>query len=230
MRLKVRADKTKNSLQLRQSLRLGRNGFTLAELLVALTVTGIILGAVATLAYALGRTSDITDELGRNQAYVRYATTRLSQLIRYSKLVCYIPPGGDSLVLWRADEDVDNEIDPNELVYIETGTDCNHIALLEFDDPVTTRTIGIGEIQDGSVKTWLFANCNYSRYVHLVPQCANPMFAPDESPPPYTGLVNISFEVAEDGVMQTYQITAVLRGRAVNLLDSAGEIVTGDDD
>ncbi|GAI03761.1 unnamed protein product, partial [marine sediment metagenome] len=40
----------------------------LAELLMALIVTGIILGAVATLAYALGAANDAGDDTAYKQA------------------------------------------------------------------------------------------------------------------------------------------------------------------
>jgi prepilin-type N-terminal cleavage/methylation domain-containing protein len=219
----MKTDKTKRSNGF-----VRRGGFTVVEVLVALMVSAIILGAVASLAYALGKVSDDSDGLSRKQAHLRYTTTRLSQLIRYSKLVCYIPSEGDSLVLWRADDDDNDEINPTELVYIETGTDSNYIDLLEFVEPAAAGTIDIDEIQNGSIKTWLFANCDH-RYTRIVPYCANLTITPVDMSPPYTELVNISFEVGEDDIMQTYQITAALRGRAVNLLDS-GVIVDQDDD
>ena len=155
-------------------------------------------------------------------------TARLSRLIRYSKLVCGL--SGNSLALWRADDNDNDEINPAELVYIEAGADGNYIDLLEFEasGSAATRAIGIDEIQDDSIKAWLFANC-IPRYVHLVPQCANLVFTLDE-PAPDTKLVNISFEIDENGMMQTYQITAALRGRAENLLDLTGDIVAQDDD
>jgi len=62
-------------------------GFTLVELLVALVVTSIILAAVATLAYALGTVNDSSNDTAVKQAQLRYATLRISDLIKYSKLV-----------------------------------------------------------------------------------------------------------------------------------------------
>ncbi len=38
------------------------NGFSLVELLVALIVTGIVLAAVATLAFAVGAANDVADD------------------------------------------------------------------------------------------------------------------------------------------------------------------------
>jgi type II secretory pathway pseudopilin PulG len=213
---------------LRRSNLARRGSFTLVELLVALMVSSVILGAVAALAYALGRTNDSVDDLGRKQAELRYTTIRLSQLIGYSRLVCGTP--GGSLALWRADESDEGKINPAELVYIETGTDCNYIDLVEFEasGAAASRRFSINEIQSGSARTWLTANCTPG-CMRLLDQCSNLTFTLD-TPAPDTELVNISFEITEDNTQQTYQITAALRGRAANLLDSAGSIVDYDDD
>ncbi|MHC4286071.1 MAG: prepilin-type N-terminal cleavage/methylation domain-containing protein [Planctomycetota bacterium] len=76
--------------------------FTLTELLLALLVTGIVLAAVVTLAYALSTANDVSDNTSQTQAYVRYATLRISELIRHCKLVCGM--SGDDLAVWRADD------------------------------------------------------------------------------------------------------------------------------
>ena len=78
------------------------NGFTLIELLVALVVTSIIMTAVATLAYAMSSANDATDDTSRKQAQIRFATLKISDLIRHSRLVCYAD--GDDIAVWRADQ------------------------------------------------------------------------------------------------------------------------------
>ncbi|MHC4076272.1 MAG: PilW family protein [Planctomycetota bacterium] len=60
-----------------------KKGFTLAELLIALMVTSIILAAVATLAFAMGSANDTGDDISAKQAQVRYATLRICELIRH---------------------------------------------------------------------------------------------------------------------------------------------------
>ena len=55
-----------------------KRGFTLVELLLALIVTGIILTAVTTLAFAVGAANDATDDTSQKQAQVRFATLRIS--------------------------------------------------------------------------------------------------------------------------------------------------------
>jgi len=175
------------------------NGFTLVELLVALVVTSLILTTVATLAYALGTANDTSDDTSQKQAQVRYATLRISELIRHCKLIW--DTTGNNIVSWRADDNGDDKIDPNELAYIETGQGLNRILLREPDaNPVV-----------------------------LIPQCSNVRFSFDVLPP-QSRFVSISFDLVENGVVRQYQISAALRGWAGNLLDGSGNIVSGDDD
>ena len=179
-----------------------KNGFTLVELMVALVVTSVVLTAVATLAFAFGTANETSDDTSRKQAQVRYATLRISELIRQSKLI-YDTPGSD-IVLWKADDNSDDKIDPNELVYIEAGESRDYIQLREADiNPVV-----------------------------LVPQCSNVQIRFDEPslPPALRKFVSISFDLYENGVVHQYQINAALRGWAGHLLNGSGEIVNSDDD
>ncbi|MHC4423841.1 MAG: prepilin-type N-terminal cleavage/methylation domain-containing protein [Planctomycetota bacterium] len=178
------------------------NGFTLVELLVALVVTSIVLTAVATLAFAMGTANDVSDDTSRKQAEVRFATLRISELLRYCKLI-YDTPNND-IVIWKADNNGDDVVDSNELVYIETGPGRDYIQLREADDsPVV-----------------------------LIPGCSNVQFWFDEPllPPPQRKSVSISFDLTENGVARRYQTNTVLRGWAGHLLDGSGGIVSSDDD
>jgi prepilin-type N-terminal cleavage/methylation domain-containing protein len=94
-----------------------KKGFTFVELLVALMVASIIFTAVATLAYTLGGVNDAASDTAEKQAQVRYATLRISELIRHCKLICEAT--GNSITIWRADIDSDSVIDSNEQVYVE---------------------------------------------------------------------------------------------------------------
>jgi len=82
-------------------LKHNRKGFTLVELLVALIVTSIVLAAVATLAFAMGTADDSSNDTAVKQAQLRYATLRISELIRHSKLVCTAT--ANHIELWLAD-------------------------------------------------------------------------------------------------------------------------------
>jgi len=181
------------------------NGFTLVELLMALVVTSIVLAAVATLAYALGTANETSDDTGQKQAQVRYATVRISELIRYSKLV--YAASESEIVLWL-DRDRDEELDiTDELVVI-------------------TRVI----LEGGDMQLCEFNSA--PEPVVLIPRCRNVQFRFDEPALPATKrkFVSISFELVENGVVHQYQMSAALRGWAGHLLDGSGNIVSGDDD
>ncbi|MHC4726801.1 MAG: PilW family protein [Planctomycetota bacterium] len=197
-----------------------RTGFTLIELLLALIVTGIILAAVTTLAFAVGVANDTTDDTIQKQAQVRYATLRISDLIRRCKLICGTPNG--DLALWRADNNADGQININELVYIERGVGENYLRLCEFPSSDTSIVI-LSDIQTLSTGAYSVT------YVTLVPECSNVEFSLDVATP-YSRFVSISFDVLENNIVHQYQINAALSGWAGNLLDAGGNNIVSDDD
>ncbi len=197
-----------------------KKGFTLVELLVALVVTGILLAAVVTLAFAVGVANDATDDSSQKQARVRYATLRISELIRHCKLICGQPNG--DLAIWRADNNADGQININELVYIERGIGMDYLRLCEFP-PSDISIVNLSDI--GTLST-----SSYSvTYVLLVPQCSNVQFSLD-AVPPYSRFVSIAFDVLENDIVRQYQISTALRGWAGNLLDGSGNNIVSDDD
>jgi len=199
-------------------------GFTLVELLMALVVAGIVSAAVVTLAYALSTANDVTDDLSQTQAYVRYATLRISELIRHCKLVCGMP-GGD-LVIWRADDNGNRQINVGELVYIERGPSRNYLRLCEFSS--NNAVVKLSDIDELTTKWWLSYGC-YESYTQMIPQCSNVEFLLDV-PPPNSRFAGISFDVVENSVAHRYQINTALHGWSGNLLDGTGEVVSSDDD
>lgn len=208
---------------MKKRTRYNRIGLTFIELLVALMVCSIIFSAIATLAYAMGNAQKSSEQLSRHQAQIRYATLRISELIRYAKLVSL---NGDDLAIWRADDDADNQIDPSELVYIETGGGRNHIYILEFPD-AAGGFLTLSDIKDGSAKASLIASYD-ERRTEVLPQCSNVEFYPatiDEQ----SGIVNIGFDLDETGATRHYEISANLRCRADYLLNGSS-IVASDDD
>lgn len=197
-----------------------KNGFTLIELLVALVVTSIVVTAVVTLSYALETANDFTDDTSKIQAQIRFAALRISDLIRHCKLICGRP--GGQLAVWRADDNGDGEININELVYIERGTDNNYLRLCKFNSTYTSA-VSLSYIQTLSTSGY------YVSYVPLIPQCSNVEFGFLPDLPPQSRFVTITFDVVENGVTRQCQVNATLRGRADNLLDENGNIVSDDD-
>ena len=206
-----------------------KKGLTLVELIVAMIVTSIVVTAVVTLAYALETVNDFTDETSKNQAQIRFAALRVSELIRHCKLVCYAST--DEVVLWRADDKyIDGKINIGELVYIEAGAVQDHLRLCEFDPSDSTE---INPDSIGSFATnWWSAYCGSVNYTTLIPKCSNVKFRFDVFPalPALNSrLVSISYDVVENGITRQCQINAKLRGWAGNLLDGSGNIVSDDD-
>ena len=201
-----------------------KKGLALIELLVAMIVTSIVLTAVVTLAYALDTVNDVTDETSRNQAQIRFAALRVSEMIRHCKLVCCA--SGDDLAVWRADDDNDGQISISELVYIECGSGQDHLQLCNFASSNSTA-INLSSI--GSFATnWWSVYSDEANYTDLMPECSNVQFGFDVLPPK-SRFVTISFDVIDNGITRQCQINAKLRGWAGNLLDSSGNIVSDDD-
>jgi len=208
--------------------RTKKKGFTLIELLVALAVTSIVLTAVAALTYAVGSANNASDDTSTKQAQMRYAGLRISELIKYCKLICRVSE--QDLAVWLADDNDDGHINALELVYLETGNDKDYIRLLEFSTDsslLQAYVISPASIQDGSAKTWLKTNCQQS-YTLMVPQCSNVDFSVDTQPP-QTRFVSISFDLEENSAVHNYKIDAGLRSWAGYLLDGSGNIVSDDD-
>ena len=206
----------------------GGKGFTLVELLVGLTVSSIVLAAVATLAYAMSSANDSTDDTSVKQAQVRYTTLRLSELIRQCKLICFAGP--DDLTVWRGDDNEDGQINSSELVCIEKGASSDHLQVCDF--PVSggwDPGVKISDIGAYSTSWWLSFNLNVRRTM-LIGQCGNMEFSFDALPPA-TRFVNVSFDLLENGFSRQYEISAYVRGWAGNLLNEAGDgLVISDDD
>jgi len=209
-------------------IRLKQNfkGFTLVELLVALMVTSIVLTAVATLAYALGVANDTSDDTSQKQAQVRFATLRISELIRHSKLICGVH--SEDLAIWRADENGDGQINIEELVYVEWN--LGQIRLLEFSPPPGHENdiILVGDIKAGTVKNGLISSADES-YTVFLSQCSNVQISTHGIPVPETRRISVFFDLVENGAVHNYQISATLRGWAGHLLDGSGNIVSDDD-
>jgi len=203
-------------------------GFTLVELLVGLLVTSILLSAVATLAFALSSADRASGDTMFTQTQLRQATLRVSELIGQCKLLCAAP--GNDLVVWRADDNDNQQIDVNEVVYIERGPDADMLRLCQFP-AASNATKTLSELQLPETKAQLVSNCG-PWYVPLIPQCQNVTFRCDApSPLPRARLLTISFDLTENGGVHRYEITTALHAWAGHLLNAAGDaLVAGDDD
>jgi prepilin-type N-terminal cleavage/methylation domain-containing protein len=201
-----------------------KNGFTLAELLIALIVTSVILAAVATLAYAVSSANDATDDTSQKQAHVRYATLRISELIRNCRLVFNESSRG--LGVWRADDNGDGQINVDEFVYVNKGDSGDCLRFVEFSG-ASNPALSISDLET-TISTFLSSGFN-PEYTNLIPECSDVEFVTDVSPP-WSRTVSISFNLEENGVTHNYQINSTLRAWAGHLLNQAGSLVSEDDD
>jgi prepilin-type N-terminal cleavage/methylation domain-containing protein len=208
------------------------NGFTLVELLTAMMVCAITLTAVAALAFAMGSADDSSDDTSQRQAHLRHATINVSELIRHCRLVVLAIPTQGQVAVWRADDDKNNRINLEEVVYIDRGPGGDCLQLVEFtsmNNPVVSLT-QIRPLQDH----WWLSMDAVESFTVLIPACNNVQFFFDSPtmPPDQTQIksLSISFNIFENGVNHNYQINASLRNWAGNLLNEAGDAIVSDDD
>ncbi|MCX5645069.1 MAG: hypothetical protein NTZ17_10360 [Phycisphaerae bacterium] len=224
-------------------MRIARHtpGFTVIELQIGMLITSIVLAAVATLAFAMSVGARDADDTIRAQMQLRYATLRISELIRTSRLVCAGP--GSDLVLWTTDHYQPNRIDVNEIVYIEYDDAKHELKLLEFDlktSPTVLAALGLPEtdpilsrLAQAETKTALVQKYQAMEDVVREPVilrgCSNVSFAKDPCPP-CTRRLTISFDLAENNGVHHYEIDTTLLASAQNLLNGAPLALVSDDD
>ena len=201
-------------------------GFTLAELLMAIWVMGIILGAVAALSFALGTANDMEDNTSDVYSRIRYTTFSISEIMRSGKLIC--ANSGSSVAIWRADYNGDNKIEPNEIVYLESGSNSIKLVSFQPNGAAAGTVLLLSDITSGQGRTWLTANSQVSS-ITLVNNCSSVSFTTDQQPPMATQL-NIFFSITAKSIVREYQISDKLRCWSGYLLDGGGLLKTTDDD
>lgn len=218
--------------------------FTLAELMVGLMVTSIILSAVATLAFALSSATRASDDVVYTQTQVRAITPRILDLVRYSRMIC--ARFDNTLVIWRADGNGNDRIDVNEVVYLEYDGSERILKLWEFvldseDNTDVLTALGfpaesgvLAELAKAQTKTTLIegysaANPPRVREIAILRECSEVSFvlAPD---PPRTRAVTVSFTLDENGIERYYEIDAMRRTSAEHLLRGDPPELVADDD
>lgn len=105
---------------------LKKSGFTLAELLIALIVASVVLAAVSTLAGATVAADEATDQMGREQTYLRQVSMRLTDLIRRANRVTFTDTNG--FELWH-DANADGWEFADEITTVMSGADGNILTI-----------------------------------------------------------------------------------------------------
>ncbi len=200
--------------------------FTLVELMVTLVITGIILSAVATLAFALSSATRDGDDAIVAQTRLRQATLRLLDVLQNSRMV--LTASSTELAIWRSDDNDDAHINVNELVFVDCDAAHEDLALTWFSSAANPEVVfNSGSLS--STKAELVAAHAGQRQA-LLPGSANVQFICDAAAP-LTRRVTVSFQLIADATAHTYEVDATSRAWAGHLLNGTQDgLVTEDDD
>ncbi|OHB57358.1 MAG: hypothetical protein A2Y07_11905 [Planctomycetes bacterium GWF2_50_10] len=204
-----------------------QKAFTLVELLVALSVSGIILAAVATLAYAMGSANDVSGQTRLTQAQFRSTSMRLADLLHNCRLV--VGSYANTLAIWRSDLNNNGKIESNEIIFLKTNDEKTILQLKEYglipgnEDWTTT----IANVQSTNAERFLDLNCDDRPVHNILPTCTNLLFHLDKAPP-LTRTVTLCFDLEMEGPQRHY-LTYTLCGGAYHLLSTTNALVSDDD-
>ncbi|NLZ07432.1 MAG: prepilin-type N-terminal cleavage/methylation domain-containing protein [Phycisphaerae bacterium] len=200
--------------------------FTLVELLVTLVITGILLSAVATLAFAMNSAATTGSDTASSQARLRLGMVRIVEVIRNCRMI--LTASDTELAIWLADYNGDAGINVNELAFLDCTATHDTLRLVRFysvSDPSVTLSSGVLSVSQASL-----VSGNAVASVSLLPACGNVQLACDPAAPS-TRRVTISFELTQDHVARTHEVDVTLLAWAGHLLNATGDgLVTGDDD
>jgi prepilin-type N-terminal cleavage/methylation domain-containing protein len=201
------------------------NGFTLAELLVAMVITGIILSSALAMAFAMDTAKKTSDDTSQKQAQARYAILRISELLRECKLIT--ATHANDFAIWRADDNGDGRMNIGEIAYIDKGENGNCLRISTISG---AGIFGLSLSDTKAISTLWWSTMNGTiKTTTIIPQCSNVQFEFDGNPP-QTKFVTVSFNLDENGTIHQYQISTSIRCWAGNTLNGSGNIVTTEDD
>ncbi len=213
---------------------LQKKGFTLAELLVALLVSSIVLGAVGTLAFAMGTANKSLEEASRAQVYSRFSTLSLRDTLRYARQAFVTPDG--YIALWKADDYPDNPdglINGSELIFFRVVAQELQLREFAFSNGEVAPVVTIAQIEDGTAYSDLvqLASSNENvdnRQTLKLPDCSEVTFTIWD--PPANKYLNLTYKLTENGVATKYQVNTLVRCSADNLIDYVAGTIVQDDD
>lgn len=224
--------------------RIIRGGFTLVELLMATVVMAIILSALAAFASAMSNADRETKNMSEQQAQIRYATLRLTELLRNASHIIPVYSPLSGVCIWT-DGNMDGLPSGKELVYVEViseigklgaalradhsfmvvSSGASRVQFLEFPDETTA--FWLNGFENGAVRNWL-TSYSESRLTTVLPECSDVTMLID----PDSKSMGLSFFVSENGTNRAYDIYGTKRCSVDHALDTYGELdhPHGDDD
>jgi prepilin-type N-terminal cleavage/methylation domain-containing protein len=200
-----------------------RAGFTLAELLLSLSVMTIVLTGAASLAFAMGVAESVTSQMGEEQARIRFATMRLRELARNSCMVFTNSTTG--VVFWTGDANGDGQINGNEVAWLSTnagGGAGTVLKITEFPDHSSVITRHALQFQSGLSTLTLMSD---EIVTNLFEDCSSVTISLKDN------ITTVAITLVEGNQAKELQICAAIRSSVDYLLTSpTSNLVTGDDD
>ena len=202
-----------------------RFGFTLTELLLAIIITGIILTAVASLVFAVGRLwahNGAQDNVGILQNSVSW---RVGDLVRHSRLVLSVDDR--RIGLWASDLDQDGKIDVCELVEIYYDASADHVQRIQYDAPAGTHVSDVSVF--ASSDAWTAVMQPYQQYKHsaVLATGVTGWTVSRDAAAPAARIITVRFTVEEGEIERESTFSATLRSRDTDviaeILEDAGE-------
>lgn len=199
--------------------------FTLVELLVTLVITGILLSAVATLAFAMNSATATGSDAALSQARLRSGMLRIVEVIRNCRMI--LTASDTELAIWLADYNGDGGINVNELVFLDCTAGHDRLDMVRSslaDNPVTFNGGSLSVSRADVMSSYAGVS------LPLLSGCGNVQLACDPAPAS-TRRVTVSFELTQDNVARTHDVDVTLLAWAGHLLNDADNgLVTEDDD
>lgn len=211
------------------------NGLTLAELLMAVTITSLIGMAVVTLSSALSNAQASTDSMAEAISSGRYAMMNIAADIRKAGLIT--AADADGMVIWTGDDNSDGQINLDELVLVRPNDDEHTVERLQVVFPPSAPpslniTRELNRVTDVDKVRKLLIRNRYSNYLTrrtLAVGVSNFEVVTNEAPP-IPQLVLMRLAVGQGAQQITLTNTARLRADAtgcVSFVDGIPELDLG---
>ncbi len=198
--------------------RTTRSGFTLAELLMGLAISSLVLAAAASLAYAVNRAWATSENVQTVVNHGRNGLARISSRIRNARAVGHVD--SQYFLLWREDSNSDGRINMSELTLYHYDSRANQLLEGQLVFSSSTGQADIDANNDEvtangfisvSTANALMRN-DYYREGAVAEHVSSITWVLDADPPS-TGTVQLTVNVTNDGLTQTLHTGMSLRDR-----------------
>ena len=192
-----------------QLYRHGRYGLTLVELLLAIAGTAFVAAAVATMLQAAAYGTSSSKDMRSLVATNKRINSRLSAMIRSSRMVLQGQPSANWFILWHRDLDHSDTPNDNELRMVIFDQSAKRLAVLS---PTDTSLINERMFTDNFQAIILSHSTNGAfDFVPWTEQMFSFSFDFDHSDPQQAQLLTCQFETQTGDMTNASIFTARLR-------------------